>query len=392
QVVESLEQPDEAVIEAESESETGTVSGRVINATAGEIPSGLVVILHGFDSMQETFTESTTVLEDGSFAFEGVEMPSGRAYIASTEYQQAPYGSDVFVVEETTRHLDLTIHIFEAVNDPTMLKVDRLHIFFEYQEPGMLSVTELYILSNPSSYSVVPLGPGEPVVTFSIPENAINLRFDDGFLGERFVETPEGFGDTAVVRPGMGAHQILYAYDLPYDRRIDLMHPVNMPIDAVVLLVRDNGLNIQSDQLFEAGRRDVQGENYIMYSSNRLEAGSELAIQISGRPSSAGALLPGDSGTSLIIGLAGLGLVLIAAGIWLFRRTRTEEIIDEDDLIEDELSDGLLSDEEIPEDADTLMDAIIALDDLYKEGELPEDAYHRRRAVLKDRLRDLLEE
>jgi mono/diheme cytochrome c family protein len=390
--VEEIEQLEEIELEDESDTKGGIVTGMIINASGGEIPSGSEVTLHGFDNMQETFTERATVMQDGTFIFEGIEMRTGRAYIASIEYQQTPYGSDVFVVEESTEKLDLTIHVFEAISDASILKVDRLHIFFEYQEPNVLSVTELYILSNPSIFTVAPTEAGEPVVTFNLPDSAFNLRLDDGFLGERFVETASGFGDTAVVRPGMGAHQVLYAYDLPYDRRIDLVFPISLPVDAVVLLVREDGLKVESDQLFESGRRDVQGENFTMYSSSRLEAGSELVINISGKPTTQGAFLPGGSGTSLIIGLGALGLALIAAGIWLFRRNQLEEVYEDDDSIEDEFLGESSYGEEIPDDVDTLMDTIIALDDLYKEGGLPEDVYHRRRAVLKDRLRDLLDE
>jgi hypothetical protein len=36
--------------------------------------------------------------------------------------------------------------------------------------------------------------------------------------------------------------------------------------------------------------------------------------------------------------------------------------------------------------AESLMDAILALDDLYREGKLSEDAYLQRRAELKERL------
>jgi hypothetical protein len=35
------------------------------------------------------------------------------------------------------------------------------------------------------------------------------------------------------------------------------------------------------------------------------------------------------------------------------------------------------------------MDAILALDDLYQDGQLPEEAYTRRRAELKARLAEL---
>ena len=38
------------------------------------------------------------------------------------------------------------------------------------------------------------------------------------------------------------------------------------------------------------------------------------------------------------------------------------------------------------------MDAILALDDLYQEGELHEDAYLQRRAELKASLREMMDE
>ena len=45
---------------------------------------------------------------------------------------------------------------------------------------------------------------------------------------------------------------------------------------------------------------------------------------------------------------------------------------------------------DLPDDPDTLMDAIIALDDLYKAGELPEAAYQQRRAELKEKLNQVV--
>ena len=50
-------------------------------------------------------------------------------------------------------------------------------------------------------------------------------------------------------------------------------------------------------------------------------------------------------------------------------------MIDEDETEEDE------------EDVDTLIDAIAALDDLHKAGNLPTAAYQQRRAEMKERLR-----
>jgi hypothetical protein len=79
------------------------------------------------------------------------------------------------------------------------------------------------------------------------------------------------------------------------------------------------------------------------------------------------------------------GLVLMLVGTWLFRRSRR---MDDEYEPEDE-------EEPVPEhiyamsQAD-LMDAIIALDDRCKAGDLPEGAYLKQRSLLKGQLQEIL--
>jgi hypothetical protein len=44
----------------------------------------------------------------------------------------------------------------------------------------------------------------------------------------------------------------------------------------------------------------------------------------------------------------------------------------------------------IAETPEAIMDAILALDDQYQDGQLPEAAYKQRRAELKERLRNAM--
>jgi hypothetical protein len=89
----------------------------------------------------------------------------------------------------------------------------------------------------------------------------------------------------------------------------------------------------------------------------------------------------------LVIGLGIFGLTLILAGVFLYRRSRAA-----DSETEDEPEDAISQDgpEFGSESAETLMDAIIALDDQYQAGQLPESAYLERRAKLKQRLSELM--
>ena len=85
-----------------------------------------------------------------------------------------------------------------------------------------------------------------------------------------------------------------------------------------------------------------------------------------------------------MFGLGALGLVLIGAGAFLYSRNRRSTAE------EDDYETGSPIGEPLSENSETLMEAILALDDLYKAGQLPEDAYRTRRAELKRRLREIL--
>jgi hypothetical protein len=98
---------------------------------------------------------------------------------------------------------------------------------------------------------------------------------------------------------------------------------------------------------------------------------------------SRGLRLASAPSSNLIIGLSALGLTLLVAGAWLFNRTRRSDDQDEADDELDALPSANLDSRE------AVMDAILALDDLYQEGKLPEDAYMQRRAELKARLQIL---
>jgi len=168
---------------------------------------------------------------------------------------------------------------------------------------------------------------------------------------------------------------------MPYEERtLEMDVPIGMDANAVIVMAPANGFQLESDGLVESGTQDFEGVTYNMFTGNALKAGTSLALSLSGHPKSIPNIITseGDSTNTLVVGLAGFGLALIGAGIYLWRRNR------EDDLFDEVYDDELLADTKTAED---IMDAIIALDDQYKLDGLPEDAYQARRAELKERLR-----
>jgi mono/diheme cytochrome c family protein len=375
----------------------GRVEGQVVSVSGGEIPAGLTVTLYGFDQMQQSFSAEAAVDQEGLVTFEEVPMPEGRAFLASTEVDGVAYSSDIAVVDSDTTNMVLILPYYETTTDTSQLVVDRLHLLMEYIEPETLRVVEMYIVSNPGDQIVVAGEEGQPVLEYALPEGAKNLQFQDGVVGERYVELASGFGDMAVVRPGASQHQVIYSYDLAYSNGLDFKHAVDLPVDALIVMIPEDGIKLAGAQLMDMGTRDVQGIPYHTYSSNFMEAGSDLALEISGRPAPGGSLLTIDSNSrvhignliisSALLGMVVFGLVLILAGVWLYLRSRNSQS-DQRERGFDLDSPETLGDENV----DTLLDAILALDDQYKAGEIPQDAYLKRREELKASIKDLLKE
>lgn len=367
---------------AKAQQEQVTIKGTVTNGSGSEVPSGLKVTLYGLDRQanQVVLQEETQTDADGQFVFENIEAPFHRIFVVSVEYQDTTYVSD-WAIASGNEEIDLPVTIYDTTTDTSTLRADRLHIFLEFPQEGTMRVIELYVISNDGDKTVVPPSPGEPVLRFTLPEDATNLQFQNGGLGGRFVATEAGFGDTQPVPPGQGSHQVLFAYELPYTKKVPVRHPVHLPIDSATLIVPDTGgLKVRSEMFTPSGTQTIEGKNYRVFGSQALQPDQEIFFEVSGRPTPAtGPDI--SSRTGLAIGLGVFGLALIVVGIVLWRRPQAAEEVAEEEAE---------APPDLEEDPETLMDAILALDDLYQQGKLSEEAYQTRRAELKARLAELL--
>jgi hypothetical protein len=373
----------------------GSITGSVINSSGGEIPIGAEVTLYAFDNMQTVLTDTTTLKEDGSYSFQAVEMPVDRIFVTVIDIGDATYGSEVFSIEDDIDSINLPIEIYETTTDSSVLSIDRLHYFFEFIDANTLSVVELYVMSNTSSQTLVANEEGKATVEFEIPPEATNLVIQDEMSGGRYVRTENGFGDMVAIRPGLGIYQVMFSYELPFDRKLDFFRPVDFTTDALVILVPEDAIKVSSSQIQDAGTRSVQGMQYQMYNGTRFNPGDEMQLTIyrdqigsffSLVNISNASLIVGGSALGLILIFSTLGLVLVIAGIILFKRKQT--LKEQKPEYEDSSS---LSNQALKDDPETIMDAILVLDDLFEDGELPEEAYLKRRTELKTQLKEALE-
>jgi mono/diheme cytochrome c family protein len=368
---------------------TGSVTVQLINGSGGDTPSNSSVTLYGFDDMQNTYSKTLTAGENGVYTFTNVTMPSGRVFLAGTDYASGTYGSDIVTVDPATPNLSLQITVYDSTTDISVLTTDRVHVFFDFTDPANVQVIEVFIISNPTKQAIVSPTVDGTVVTFPLPQGYTNLQFQDGALGGRYVELSQGFGDKMTVSPGVGEYQVVFAFQMPYNQKLDFVQPMFLPTSAVVVMVPDNGIKVSSAMLQDGGTRDYQGTTYHMYNGSSLIAGSSLDFTLNGTPRHAAAsIFTAGNTQDLAIGLGAFGIALVATGLWLYRRNRQklalQSIPGSVDLSEPYSGRGVS-----PEDETTLMDAIITLDDQFHAGNLPEAAYLERRAELKEKLRNL---
>jgi hypothetical protein len=367
------------------------LAGVIVYGSGAELPEALPVTLYAYQPgqavMDLVLTATTTTRPGGVFTFENIANPDGSVFMTSVTYAGVPYHSTPSLGES------MTITVFETTTTTNHLLADQLHLIFSFSAAGDLQVMEVYILTNVGTQTIVAGEGGQFMVDFPLPDGAQTPDFRSGLVGEVELETNDGFWEIPAVRPG-GMYGVSYTFSMPYPGKITLNQPIEIPVSSVgVLLPALGTLKIESTGLVDGGLSDFGGVSYHVYTGESLRAGSQLAVKISGDPNAAASEAAAGSSESrlgLIIGLGAFGLALILAGVWISRRTRLVAPQLEAEMAEDEDSDLDEEATDTPEDTEALMDDIIALDDLYQAGELPEAAYRERREELKEKLRAVI--
>lgn len=362
------------------------VTGKVTLSSGAPLPADLKVTLRGYDNMSLSWSATANLEADGSYRFSDVEVVSGRTFLATVEYQKVPFDSDPLHAADLAagREASLPITVSEVTDDTSALGVQRMHIFLDFSADSSLQVAELMIIYNPGDKAVAAASAEKPALTFDLPAGAENLAFENGVLGDgRYVQTVSGFGTLDPIRPNEQL-QVLFGYDMAYTGSQTLSIPINLPVESVVVMIPSDGVTLQSGQLRSVGEREVQGATIQLFSASSLAAGTKLDLNLSGQPvdsANAGASSGVLKTNEVIIGAGVLGVVLILAGVWLYRN-RHEESGDQAETAPEDA-------DEIDDNPDAILDAIVALDDLYQAGQLAEAPYQKRRAELKARYKAL---
>jgi len=356
----------------------GTVSGSIDNQSGIPLPADMEVTLramqHGSDmnaGPQEVAKFDGTVNPDGTFIFNNIEVPENRIFIADVTVNGSIYQSGFVIVEAGERFVVIPpITIFESVTDYSVLKVDSLQIYFDFAIEGTAQVFAVYTITNDTGKTVTVTMQNATEIPFVVfPDGAEALGFEATTDTAAFVQTADGFA----MPPSTTPYGLIAFSSIVKSEKMDFSQTVLLPVGTVSIFLPE-GMDAEGSGLKDEGVQQQQSTNYHVYSAAGLKKDESIKFIVTGKPQGTAVNPNVLQNKTLLIGVGVLGLALVLAGAWLF--LRSPKPVEETE-----------QDEENLDDPESLMDAIIALDDLHRTGKLTDEAYQKRREELKNALK-----
>ena len=344
-----------------------TITGTVINGSGGNVDTEkdvkLSVYIDGAFSQQMY----TPVLLDNTFKFHLVPYHPNWTYQVSYTNQGIEYKSVVLYGRNysSAGNAEAIVRIYDSTSEIQYLNGKRAHISLEFENPEVIHVVESFLVQNTSSLTILPMDEVTPLLVVRLDENAQTLSFPGEAEGSNLRRVESGIGDWQILPPGI-IHQINFEYDVPFEGEKTFWLDLPVSTDSMMILVEDPRTNVTcSGTQLNLQKSDQSGVTEIL-TSGRLAAGTTITIHCIRKSNS----------TRLILLFVGI-LLLVGSLIYIYIKTRQRNY-----------RKSLQNPAAIE---NTLLDAIIALDDRFKAGDIPSDLYHQKREELVRKLKDLQE-
>ncbi len=371
----------QAAATSEAVAGLGSVRGTIDNQSGADLQSDIKVTLSGFEhgvdastGPQEIVSLYGNVNADGSFVFENVEIPENRIYIAKAVINGLTYQSEFAIVEAGMTELVLSpLIVYAATEDTSALKIESLQMFFDFASEGTVQIFAVYSITNTGAETViVNFGEDQIIPFIAFPIGSEKLGYEAAQDSASFVPMDNGLA----MPPSTTPYGLIVFSSVIKTEEITISQPALLPINALTLFLPE-GVEAKSDLLTDGGIQPIQTTNFHVYTGAGLDKGRSYEFILTGKPETTAVNPDVTQNKTLLIGLGTFGIVLILAGVWMFMRDR-KRAADMDE--EEDHGDDF-------DDADSIMDAIIALDDLHRAGKLSDETYQTRRGELKGALK-----
>ncbi len=412
------------------------VTGRLVQGTTGgrPIPADQPVSLFVLDGTgAELLSRETTANADHTFIFEDVPRSSSYIYIVWINYDGIPQGAQIHPIRGDEEVISTDVTLYERTASHDTVGVTWAQVLLNYalmNEFGLevrldveLLNTGDRIVANENDGT----GPLPVSVEIELPVGAFGIQPMQMQENPRYrVEVVNGVPvvkDTWPLRPNQ-AHKITVLYYLPYEDGAVIEHNFGFPVMDAAVLVPNDTVKFSSEQFsaegefryraLSGGLRVAELQPGAEISPNDasllrahdlispLAEGERMVFTLEGRPTrtvsqaSAGASAAADDDGSVLemlpYFLAGLGVAILGmAGVLWWRQRGVASA-----------PAGSRKARSAPGDdwrppspratKDELLRMLAALEDSYEAGEVDQNTYDERRALLMDRLLPLMSE
>ena len=359
----------------------GNIIGLIDNRTGKDLPSDLVITLRGYDhgddpsaGPQEFLTLEGTVNADGTYTFD-TPLAENEIYLSEVEVDGLQYQSEFAIVSAGATEIALpNIVVYETTDDISSLQVSSLQIFMDLATEDAAQIFAVYSIVNTSDKTiVVTMGDSQNIPFIAFPEGSNGLGYEAAQDSAPFVSTADGFA----MPPSEIPYGLIAFASIPKADEILISQPALLSIAEVTLYLPE-GVDAEGESLTDTGVQAIQDANFHVYTSGVVAKDTSIEFTLTGKPKDTAVTADVSQNQSLLIGVGAFGVVLIIAGVWMYLRDRNKEEEFEGDEEEEENE---------YDDAESVMDAIIALDDLHRSGKMSDEAYKNRREELKNALK-----
>jgi mono/diheme cytochrome c family protein/uncharacterized membrane protein len=349
------------------ESQLGTVSGAVIQGTAGgTLPDSSVVTLHIIDATGERETVETNLNADGTYQFTDVPIIADAGYFVSTDYGSGTFNSEFASLAPEVPSINLNITIYDTTDDAAVIQINMVLTQIDVLDESTLQIWQLIRVTNTSDKLYVYTdNRGASVSVAVLAPSGVRLSPDNDIA--RFVFNENTVYDTQPVVPGQ-EHSFHLLYTAPFDGSLDFAQtfpyafagPYEVYVDSSALKIRGDGWQAVNTQTIN----DINYGGIAKVTGFAANAPIDFSIQRSG-------LLINRQWLGYGIMAVGLVFILIAA-LFYWRAPKTVPTIEADDPIQG------------------LMKQIAVLDDQYQQGAIKQRNYEKQRKTLKDKVAELM--
>jgi uncharacterized membrane protein len=251
----------------------------------------------------------------------------------------------------------LSIKVYDSVSDVSYLRGERLHVLLNFDTNDTIHVTESLLISNPSSYTISPADAQTPLLQFLLDTKASSISFNN-FSDSQFLKLMDGkVSDWQAIPPG-GVHQIVFDYELPFEGEQDIVLIAPIDVISTMVMVENQGNAITCSGMQSADEQMKTSSPLLVFSGMNTAAGSKQVLHCFNKRE----IFP------LVVSICALAFALfVVLLIVLDTRKKTERV---------QQLKG-----KNPKKT-TLLDAVIALDDQYKAGEISAEVYRVKREEL----------